>query len=136
MDTAEHILREFGRIAVVGISEDPSRPSCGVSKYMHEQGYTILPVNPKLDAWNGLPAYPDLASVPKPIEVVDIFRRSELVGPVVEEAIRAGAKAIWMQEGVVNDEAARAAADAGLLVVMDRCILKEHRARGIGPRSR
>jgi uncharacterized protein len=136
MDTAERILREFSRIAVVGISEDPSRPSYGVSKYMHEQGYTILPVNPKLVSWNGLPAYPDLASVPKPIEVVDIFRRSDLVGAVVEEAIRAGAKAIWMQEGIVNDDAARAAADAGLLVVMDQCILKEHRARGIGPRRR
>jgi hypothetical protein len=121
------ILRDYRRIAVVGLSDDPSRPSYGVSKYMQEHGYTILPVNPKLAAWRGLPAWPDLASVPAPVEIVDVFRRGEFVGDVVDEAIRIGAKAVWLQEGVVDEAAARLARDAGLFVVMDRCILKAHR---------
>ena len=125
--TEERILRSFNRIAVVGISDDPSRPSFGVARYLREQGYTILPVNPKLRTWQGLPVYASLETVPPPVEVVDIFRRSELVGEVVDEAIRVGAKAVWLQEGIVDEAAARRAEAAGLLVVMDRCMLKEHR---------
>jgi hypothetical protein len=127
-DIEARILREMRRIAVVGLSDNPSRPSCGVTEYMAGQGYTILPVNPPLASWQGLTAYPDLASVPPPVEIVDVFRRSEHAGAVVDEAIRIGAKAVWLQEGVVDEAAARRAREAGLLVVMNRCILKAHRA--------
>jgi uncharacterized protein len=127
-DIEARILEEMRRIAVVGLSEKPSRPSFGVTEYMRRQGYTILPVNPRLASWEGLTAYPDLASVPPPVEIVNVFRRSEHAGAVVDEAIRIGAKAVWLQEGVVDEAAARRARDAGLLVVMDRCILKAHRA--------
>src|SRR5262245_41135828 len=102
MDAADRILTEFKRIAVVGLSENPSRPSYGVASYMLEHGYTILPVNPHLRSWRSLSAWPDLASAPAPIEIVNVFRRSEAIPGVVEEAIRAGARAIWMQEGVVD----------------------------------
>ena len=122
------ILREMRRIAVVGLSDKPSRPSYGVTEYMRGHGYEIFPVNPRIESWLGLPAYPDLASVPPPVEIVDVFRRSERAGEVVDEAIRIGAKAVWLQEGVVDEAAAQRARDAGLLVVMDRCILKAHRA--------
>jgi predicted CoA-binding protein len=129
MDSIEaSILRQWRRVAVVGLSDKPSRPSYGVTEYMQRHGYTILPVNPNLTDWRGLPAYPDLASVPPPVEIVDVFRRSEHAGAVVDEAIRIGAKAVWLQEGVVDEAAARRAREAGLLVVMDRCILKAHRA--------
>ena len=94
---------------------------------MRSRGYTILPVNPRLTSWLGLPAYPDLASVPRPVEIVNVFRRSEHAGAVVDDAIRLGAKAVWLQEGVVDEAAARRAQEAGLLVVQDRCILKAHR---------
>src|SRR4029453_14832173 len=129
MDSIEaSILRQWRRVAVVGLSDKTSRPSYGVTEYMQRHGYTILPVNPNLTDWRGLPAYPDLASVPPPVEIVDVFRRSEHAGAVVDEAIRIGAKAVWLQEGVVDEAAARRAREAGLLVVMDRCILKAHRA--------
>src|SRR5436309_13340117 len=128
MNVEETILGQFRRIAVVGLSADPSRPSFGVASSMRAQGYIILPVNPNLAEWQGLPAYPDLRSVPSPVEIVDIFRRPEAAGEVVDEAIRAGAKAVWMQEAVVDEAAAQRARQAGLLVVMDRCILKAHRA--------
>jgi predicted CoA-binding protein len=127
MNEIERILREFRRIAVVGLSNDPSRPSYGVSSFMLSQGYTIVPVNPHIREWQGLRAYPDLASCPPPIEIVDVFRRSDAAGEVVDEAIRVGAKAVWMQEGVVDEAAAERARHAGLAVVMDRCILKEHK---------
>lgn len=127
MDDAREILRRFRRVAVVGISENPSRPSHEVASYLRDAGYDILPVNPGLRTWEGLPCYPDLAAVPPPVEVVDIFRRSELVGPIVDAAIAAGARAIWMQIGVVDETAAARARAAGLLVVMDRCMLREHR---------
>ena len=126
MRNEEKILREFKRIAVVGISDNPGRPSYGVSSYMQEHGYTIVPVNPLLKSWRNLTAYPNLAAAPGPIEIVDIFRRSDAAGAVVDEAIRIGAKAVWMQEGVIDEAAAERAGRAGLLVVMDRCILKEH----------
>ncbi len=114
-------------IAVVGLSSKRWRPSYGVSEYMQRHGYRIIPVNPGESEVLGEKAYPDLDSVPEPVDIVNVFRRSEFVPEVVEAAIRKGARAIWMQEGVVHEEAARRAAEAGLVVVMDRCILKEHR---------
>ena len=124
-DTVE-ILRRFRRVAVVGISDKPDRPSHEVATYLRGAGYEILPVNPTLSVWEDLPCYPDLHAVPPPVEVVDIFRRSELVGPIVDEAIAVGAKAIWMQIGVVDEAASARARAAGLLVVMDLCMLREH----------
>jgi predicted CoA-binding protein len=128
---AERILRSFRVWAVVGCSSRPWRASFGVSRYLLRQGYDVVPVHPRERLIHGLEVYPDLASVPMergPIEVVDLFRRSEAVMPHVEEAIAVGAKAIWMQLDVWNEEAARLAADAGLLVVMDRCPAIDHPA--------
>lgn len=122
---AEHILRSFGVWAVIGCSSNPMRPSHGVSRFLMSRGYTVVPINPREATVHSQQAYPDLrsavAGVAEPIEVVDIFRRSDLVAPHVEEAIEIGAKAIWMQLGVWNEEAARLANEAGLLVVMNRC---------------
>lgn len=120
------ILKNSRVIAVVGISDKPDRPSYQVASYMQESGYMIIPVNPTVDNVLGQKAYPDLKSIPNKIDVVDIFRRSETVGPIVDEAITIGAKAIWLQEGVINEEACLKAKQAGLKVVMDRCMLKEH----------
>ncbi len=114
-------------IAVVGLSHKRMRPSYGVSEYMQHAGYRIIPVNPAETEVLGEKAYPDLESIPEPVDVVNIFRRSEFVGPIVDAAIRIGAKAVWMQEDVVDEAAAEKARAAGLAVVMDRCILKEHR---------
>ena len=127
---AERILRSYSTWAVVGCSSNPKRPSFGVSRYLLSQGYAIVPVNPNEERVHGKLAYPDLRSVPAdpraPIEVVDIFRRPELVVPHVEEAIEIGAEAIWMQLNVWNQEAAELAAHAGLLVVMNRCPAIDH----------
>lgn len=123
---AEAILRRFRRVAVVGISADPARPSHEVASYLRHAGYEILPVNPALSTWEGLACAPDLTGVAPPLEVVDIFRRSELAGAVVDQAIAAGARAVWMQVGVIDAAAAARARAAGLLVVMDRCMLREH----------
>ena len=123
--TVERIL-QLHRIAVVGISADPSRPSHEVASYLRRVGYEILPVNPGLTNWEGLACHPNLTAVPPPVEVVDIFRRSDQVGPIVDEAIAIGARAIWMQMGVIDEAAAARARAAGLLVVMDRCMLREH----------
>jgi len=120
------ILANYKTIAVVGISENPERPSYHVAAYLQESGYKIIPVNPALENVLGLKAYPDLSSIPGNVEVVDIFRRSETVGPIVDEAIGIGAKAVWLQEGVINEEACNKAIRSGLKVVMDRCMLKEH----------
>ena len=106
-------------IAVVGLSPSPERDSHRVAKYLQEQGYRVIPVNPMADEVLGEKSYPDLKSVPEPIDMVDIFRRSEHVLPVVEEAIEVGAKYIWMQDGVMHQEAAAKALEAGLLVVMN-----------------
>jgi len=127
--TITRILKDCRTIAVVGLSSNPARPSHGVASYMQVQGYCVIPVNPHETNVLGQPAYPSLAAVPGTIDLVNIFRKSEDVFPIVEEAIARGAKAIWMQEGVVNEAAAARAAQAGLLVVMDRCWLKEHAAR-------
>ncbi|MDE2937780.1 MAG: CoA-binding protein [Chloroflexota bacterium] len=119
MDLVEEQLRNSKTIAVVGISDNPERPSHGVSRYMQAQGYRIIPVNPMIEEVLGEKSYPDLKSVPEPIDMVDIFRRSELVGPVVDEAIEVGAKYIWMQDGVINEEAAAKAEAAGIPVIMN-----------------
>jgi predicted CoA-binding protein len=125
-EAIKKILRQYKTVAVVGLSDKADRPSFRVAAYLQRQGYRVIPVNPKIGAILGEKAYPDLQSVPGKIDVVDIFRRSEDVGPIVEEAIKVGARAVWMQEGVVNDEAARKASAAGLEVVMDRCMMKDH----------
>lgn len=126
MDDIEKILKESHNIAVVGLSNKLGRPSLTVASYLKGQGYRIIPVNPTLQEVGGERCYPDLASIPEKVDVVDIFRRAEDVAPIVDEAIRAGAKAVWMQEGIVNEAAAKKAEEAGLMVVMDRCMLKEH----------
>ena len=123
----EEILASSKTIAVVGISDKVERPSYRVAKYLKEHGYRIIPVNPRLNEVLGEKCYRDLDSVPDRIDVVDIFRRPEDVLPVVKSAIALGVNTIWMQEGIVNEEAARIAKAAGLSTVMDRCMLKEHR---------
>jgi predicted CoA-binding protein len=120
------ILNEYRNVAVVGLSPKPERPSYRVASYLAEQGYNIIPVNPKAKEILGKTSYPDLSSIPEAVEVVDIFRRPEEVMPIVEEAIKIGAKAVWMQEGIINEAAAARAREAGLAVVMDKCMLKEH----------
>lgn len=126
MSTEEEILNSSRVVAIVGLSPKPDRPSYRVASYLKGKGYKIIPVNPGAEEILGVPSYPDLSSVPEPVDVVDIFRRSEEVPAIVEEAIEIGAKAVWMQEGVISDEAAARAEKAGLMVVMDRCMLKEH----------
>jgi len=127
----EEILNSSRVVAVVGLSAKPDRPSYRVASYLKENGYKIIPVNPGIREILGEVCYPDLSSIPEPVDVVNIFRRSEEVPAIVEEAIRIGSKVVWMQEGVTNEEAAVRAREAGLLVVMDRCMLKEHqRLRG------
>jgi hypothetical protein len=120
------ILKSSRVIAVVGLSSNPERPSYEVATYLKEQGYRIIPVNPRENKVLDEVAYPDLYSVPESVDVVDIFRRPEEVPAIVEQAIKIGAKAVWMQEGVVNEAAATQARQAGLLVVMDKCMRKEH----------
>ncbi len=123
---AEMQLREARTIAVVGMSPRPDRPSHYVAKYLMEQGYKIVPVNPAIDEVLGLKSYPDIASIPEEVDMVDIFRRSSQVPPVVDDAIAAGAKFIWMQDGVIHKGAAAKARAAGISVVMDNCTLREH----------
>jgi len=121
------ILEESKTVAVVGLSPREERDSHRVAKYLQSRGYRIIPVNPNADEVLGERSYPDLASVPEPIDVVDVFRRSEAVPEIVEEAIKVGARTVWMQMGVVHEEAAARAREAGLQVVMDRCMMVEHR---------
>ena len=127
MGIEAEILQTCHIVAVVGLSPDPERHSHRVSKYLRDQGYKIVPVNPMATEVLGEKCYPDLLSIPEPVEVVDIFRRSEDIPPIVDQAIRIKAKAVWMQEGIVNEDAASRADQAGIMVVMDRCMLKEHR---------
>jgi predicted CoA-binding protein len=126
--TIPEILQKYKSIAVVGLSSSPFRASHGVSKYMQANGYRIIPVNPYETEVLGEKAYASLDDVQEPFEIVDIFRRPEYVPDIVEAAIRKGAKVIWMQESVIHEAAAARARQAGLEVVMDRCILKEHMA--------
>jgi uncharacterized protein len=128
-DQITELLKTAKTIAVVGLSNNPMRAAYGVSAYMQSQGYRIIPVNPEADVVLGEKVYKSLSEVPDKIDIVDIFRRSEFVGPIVDEAIQKGAKAVWMQETVVDEEAAQKARDKGMFVVMDRCILEEHRKR-------
>jgi uncharacterized protein len=128
-DPIAELLRRSRNIAVVGLSNNPMRPSHGVSAYMQSHGYRVIPVNPNIRECLGENAYPSLAEVPEKIDIVNIFRRPEFVEEVVEQAIQLKVPAIWMQEEVIHERAAEKARKAGIFVVMDLCILKEHRAR-------
>ena len=125
-ETIRQILTECRTIAVVGLSSSPIRPSHGVSRYMRQHGYKVIAVNPNEEQVFGEKAFSTLLDVHEKIDLVDVFRRSDAAGEVVDDAIKIGAKAVWLQEGVIDDEAAQRAQNAGLLVVMDRCWLKEH----------
>jgi hypothetical protein len=128
-DAIRDLLRRSKTIAVVGLSDSPMRPSYGVSAYMQSHGYKIIPVNPLINESLGEKAYPSLAEVPEKIDIVNIFRRSEYVEAIVDEAIELKVPAVWMQEGVINQKAAEKAEKAGIFVAMDLCILKEHQVR-------
>jgi len=128
-DPITELLKQAKTIAVVGLSNDPLRPSHGVSAYMQSQGYRIIPVNPQIDSCLGEKAYASLLEVQEKVDIVNIFRRPEFVEEVVDQAIQLKVPAIWMQEDVIDEKAAEKARRAGIFVVMDRCILKEHRAR-------
>jgi len=128
-DQIGDLLKNARTIAVVGLSNSPLRASHGVAAYMQTQGYRIIPVNPTITDSLGEPAFASLLDVKEPIDVVNIFRRPEYVPGVVEQAIQLKVRAIWMQEGVIHEQAAEKARRAGIFVVMDHCILKEHRAR-------
>ena len=125
-DVIEKILSDARTIAVVGLSSEASRASNSVSRYMQSNGYRIIPVNPNEKSVLGEKAYERLEDVPERVDLVDVFRRSADAGQHVDEAIRIGARGVWLQEGVIDEAAARRALEAGLMVVMDRCILKEH----------
>jgi predicted CoA-binding protein len=129
------ILTSSRTVATVGVSSNPEKPSFGIFAYLADQGYNMIPVNPGTPTIQGRSTYPDLASIPEPVDVVQVFRKPEDVPAVVSEAIKIRAKVVWMQEQVVNDEAARAAEAAGLKVVMNRCMRKTH-IRLLGGRSR
>jgi len=126
MEEIEGILKEGRTVAVVGLSPKPDRPSYVVARYLQAQGYRIIPVNPNAQEILGEKAYPTVLSIPEKVDIVDIFRRPEEVPPVVEEAIKIGARVVWMQEGIAHEGAAQRAREAGLKVVMDRCMKKEH----------
>jgi len=128
-DPITELLRRSKTIAVVGLSNNPLRPSHGVSAYMQAQGYHIVPVNPEITEALGEPAYSSLLGVPEKIDIVNIFRRSEYVEEIVDQAIQLKVPAVWMQEDVVNEKAAEKARHAGIFVVMDQCILKEYKMR-------
>jgi predicted CoA-binding protein len=125
-ETIKQILSECKTIAVVGLSSNPMRPSNGVAAFMKKKGYRVIPVNPNESIVLGEKVVAHLSSIDEKVDLVDIFRRSEEAGTVVDEAIEIGAKAVWLQEGVIDEAAAKRAADAGLLVVMDRCWLKDY----------
>lgn len=128
-DPITEILQRAKTIAVVGLSANPLRPSHGVAAYLQAQGYHIIPVNPQIEAALGEKAYPSLLDVSEKVDIVNIFRRPEFVEEVVDQAIRLGVPTVWMQEEVIHEKAAQKARHAGIFVVMDRCILLEHRTR-------
>jgi uncharacterized protein len=128
-DAVLELLKKYKTIAVVGLSSNPMRPSFGVTEYMQEAGYRIIPVNPNERKVLGEKSYAQLEDVPEKIDIVNVFRRAEEVPPVVESAIRIGAKVVWMQSGIENEAAAKKALAAGLAVIQDACILVEHRRR-------
>ena len=121
------LLRRVKTIAVVGLSPNPARPSHGVAQAMQRFGYSIIPIHPTATEVLGAKAYRRLSEVPVPIDLVDVFRRAEFIGPIVDDCLALGLKAIWIQEGIVNDVAAERARDNGMTVVMDRCIFRDHR---------
>ena len=123
------LLKNSKNIAVVGISDKQERDSFGVAKYLVSKGYNVIPVNPSLESWHGIKSYPNLSSIPKntKLDIVDIFRKPEAVGEIVEESIKVKPKAIWMQLGVINEEAGKKASDSGMTVVMNKCIMVEHK---------
>jgi len=125
-NTLRRILTDYKRVAIVGLSDDRSRPSNAVAKYLLEHGFEIIPVNPNCTEILGQKCYPDLASIPTPVDIVDLFRRIEHIPALVDAAIDIKAKVVWMQLGLVHEQAAKKARDAGLEVVMDRCIKIEH----------
>jgi len=127
-DPADKILRSARTIAVVGLSTSPHRPSYGVARYMQRAGYRIIPVNPNVSEVLGERAYATLSELPGPVDVVEVFRRSEFAGAIVDEAIAIGAGAVWLQDGVVDEAAAERARAAGLDVVMDDCMMRRHAA--------
>ena len=129
MNTLDDINKVFSMqtIAVVGMSPKPERPSHYVSMYMKEQGYKIIPVNPGHNEIAGIKCYPSLQDIEEPVDVGDVFRRSEYIVPIAESAINIGAKALWLQDGVINYEAAKLAEESGLIVIMDDCILRRHK---------
>lgn len=126
MSGIRELLERSHTIAVVGLSHKRQRPSYGVAEYLQRVGYRIIPVNPNEAEVLGEKSYDGLTGIPEKVDIVDVFRRSEFVPEIVEDAIKIGAQAVWLQEGVIHEEAAARARDAGLFVVMDRCILKEH----------
>jgi predicted CoA-binding protein len=128
-DPIAELLKRTKTVAVVGLADNPLRPSHGVSAYMQSHGYHIIPVNPQIDSCLGEKAYPSLLDIPEKIDIVNIFRRPEYVEEIVDQAIQLQVPAVWMQEEVIHEKAAEKARQAGIFVVMDRCILKEHRAR-------
>jgi uncharacterized protein len=128
-DEIAALLKKSKTIAVVGLSDSPLRPSYGVAAYMQSHGYRIIPVNPTIKGALGEKAVASLSEIREPVDIVDVFRRSEFVAEVVDEAIKLKLPAIWLQEDVIDEQAAERARKAGMFVVMDRCILKEHRAR-------
>ena len=131
-DEIRSILQHSKTIAVIGISEREDRASKYVSEYMQRQGYTIYPVNPNLDEWHGLKAYDSETDIPVSVDIVDVFRRSSQVLPLAGDAVKVGAKVFWLQQGIVNEEAAAVASQAGLTVVMDTCIMVEHKSMKLG----
>ena len=126
INTLRRILIENKRVAIVGLSDDWYRPSNFVGKYLLEHGFEVIPVNPKYDEILGQKCYADLKDIPTPVDIVDLFQRSDRIPPFVDDAIKIGAKVVWMQLGIINEEAAQKARDAGLEVVMDRCVKIEY----------
>jgi uncharacterized protein len=132
MSVESDVLSTYRTIVVVGASSLEEKPSHWVSEYMIEQGYRVIPVNPDETEVFGVPCHPDLASVPEPVEFVNVFRRPQYCADVVRDAIEAGAKVVWLQQGIVSDEARRLAEAAGITFIQDRCVLQEHRRHRIG----
>ncbi len=128
-DAIAELLKSAKTIAVVGLSDNPMKPSYGVSQYMQSRGYRIIPVNPQISEVLGEKSYASLIDIPEKVDIVDVFRRPDAVPEIVEQAIQMKVPALWLQETVVHEEAAQKARDAGIFVVMDKCILKEHRLR-------
>ncbi len=127
LSVIERLVREARTVAVVGLSPDPGRPSHGVARYLRRSGMRILPVNPNLTSWEGLPAYASLADLPSQVDIVDVFRRPEHVPAIARDAVAIGAGALWLQLRVLSEQGATIAAEGGLDVVMDRCLAVEHR---------